>query len=404
MDWVEQVDDDIEQQLILWRRHLHAHPELSFQEHETTALIADLLQQWDIPFERPLETGVVATIRGSLPGPTVVVRCDIDALPIDEENTFDFKSTIAGRMHACGHDGHTAVQLGLAKIISGLRDEIHGEVRLFFQPAEEVIESGARHFIERRVLTGVDAILGLHLMSDLEVGRISLGNGSIMASMDEFAITVVGSGGHGAFPHQTRDALVMAASLIGELQTLVSRRIDPLQPAVVTVGTLHAGSAFNVISGRAQMTGTVRTLSGPVRDLIEKEMNEIAGQHARALGAEAEVTYQRGNPALVNNQALTEYLKPAALATVGETNLDALPPIMGGEDFAHYAELVPGAFAFIGARNPGVGADRPHHHPRFTIDEAALPIALRYLLNCLERTSSAGSQLPNPTAALHSTR
>jgi len=399
MDWVEHVDDDIEQQLILWRRHLHAHPELSFQEYETTALIMDLLQQWDIPFERPLDTGVVATIKGSKPGPTIVVRCDIDALPIDEENTFDFKSTVAGRMHACGHDGHTAVQLGLAKIVSGLREEIHGEVRLFFQPAEEVIESGARHFIQKGVLTDVDAILGLHLMSDLEVGRISLGGGPIMASMDEFAISVVGSGGHGAFPHQTRDALIISASLIGELQTLVSRRVDPLQPAVVTVGTLHAGTAFNVISGRAQMTGTVRTLSGAVRDLIETEMQDLAGHHAKALGADAEVTYRRGNPALVNNHVLTQYLKPAATDTVGDTNVVAMPPIMGGEDFAHYAEVVPAAFAFIGARNPKVGADRPHHHPRFTIDEAALPIALRYLLNGLERTSSAGSQLPTTTVA-----
>ncbi|MHB8614017.1 MAG: M20 metallopeptidase family protein [Candidatus Dormibacteraceae bacterium] len=402
MDWVERVDGDIEQQLILWRRHLHAHPELSFQEHQTTALIVDLLQQWDIPFERPLETGVVAKIRGSKPGPTVVVRCDIDALPIDEENTFEFRSTVAGRMHACGHDGHTAIQLGLARIVSELRDEIHGEVRLIFQPAEEVIESGARHFIQKGVLTGVDAILGLHLMSDLEVGRISLCDGPIMASMDEFAITVVGSGGHGAFPHQTRDALVIAASLIGELQTLVSRRVDPLQPAVVTVGTLHAGSAFNVISGRAEMTGTVRTLSGAVRDLIETEMQEIAGQHAKALGVDADFIYRRGNPALVNNESLIQYLKPAATATVGEDNLVAMPAIMGGEDFAHYAQLVPGAFAFIGARNPRVGADRPHHHPRFTIDEAALPIALRYLLNGLERTSSAGSQLLTETMASRS--
>jgi amidohydrolase len=398
MDWSERVDEDVEKQLTIWRRHLHAHPELGFEEHQTTALIVDLLQQWDIPFERPLETGVVARIRGSKPGPTIAVRCDIDALPIQEENTFEFASTSVGRMHACGHDGHTAIQLGLAKIVGDLRSEMHGEIRLFFQPAEEVIESGARHFIQKGVLTGVDAILGLHLWSDLEVGMISLRGGEIMASMDEFAITVVGSGGHGAFPHQTRDALVIASTLIGELQTLVSRRVDPLQPAVVTVGTLRAGTAYNVISGQAEMSGTVRTLSKSVQDLLETELQVLATQHASGLGAVATVNYRRGNPALVNNESLIQFLKPAATAAVGADMVVAIPPIMGGEDFAHYAEVIPGAFAFIGARNPRVGADRPHHHPRFTIDERALPIALRYLLNGLERTSSVGGGLPTRSA------
>ncbi len=394
MDWIERVDEDLEQQLVLWRRHLHAHPELSFQEHETTALIADLLQQWDIPFERPLATGVVAKIHGAKPGPTVAVRCDIDALPIQEENAFDFASTTPGHMHACGHDGHTAILLGLAKILSDVRNEIHGEIRLLFQPAEEVVESGARHFIEQGVLTGVDAIVGLHLMSDLSVGKISLRSGAIMASMDEFTITVVGSGGHGAFPHQTRDALVIAASLVGELQTLVSRRVDPLQPAVVSVGAFHAGTVFNVISGRAELCGTVRTLSESVRDLLESETKNIATQHAAALGAVATTTYRRGSPSLVNDESLIELLRPAAVATVSEKMVVSMAPIMGGEDFAHYTRIVPGAFAFIGARNPDVGADHPHHHPRFTIDETALPIGLRFLLNSLERTSSSGAGLP----------
>lgn len=397
MDWTERVDDEVEQQLVIWRRHLHANPELSFQEHETTALIVDLLKKWDVPFERPLQTGVVGTIRGTKPGPTVAVRCDIDALPILEENDFDFASTTAGTMHACGHDGHTAIQLGLAMILSELRNEIHGEIRLLFQPAEEVIESGARHFIDKGVLNGVDAIVGLHLMSDLSVGKISLRGGPVMASMDEFAITVVGSGGHGAFPHQTRDALVIAASLVGELQTLVSRRVDPLQPAVVSVGSLHAGTAFNVISGRAELTGTVRTLNESVRDLLELEMQNIASHHALGLGAAAKVVYKRGSPSLVNDKSLTDFLEPAAVATVGEGMIVQMEPIMGGEDFAHYTQMVPGAFAFIGARNPQVGADKPHHHPRFTIDEASLPIALRYLLNSVERISASDARLPVPT-------
>jgi amidohydrolase len=236
-------------------------------------------------------------------------------------------------------------------------------------------------------------------MSDLGVGKISLRGGAVMASMDEFAITVVGSGGHGAFPHQTRDALVIAASLVGELQTLVSRRVDPLQPAVVSVGSFHAGTVFNVISGRAELTGTVRTLSESVRDLLESEMKNIATQHAASHGAVATVVYRRGSPSLVNDEPLIDFLKPAAVSTVGEKMVVRMEPIMGGEDFAHYTRIVPGAFAFVGARNPSVGADKPHHHPRFTIDEAALPIALRFLLNAVERTSASDTGLPTPTSA-----
>ena len=394
MDWSEHVDEDMEQQLVLWRRHLHAHPELSFQEVKTTALIVDLLEQWGIGYERPLPTGVIATVRGNRPGPTIAVRCDIDALPIREQNTFEFASTIDGCMHACGHDGHTAIELGLVKIVNELKSEVHGEIRFFFQPAEEVIESGARHFIDKGALAGVDAIFGLHLMSDLEVGKIALLGGPLMASMDEFAIAVIGSGGHGAFPHQTRDALVVAASFVGELQTLVSRRVDPLQPAVVTVGSFHAGTAFNVIGGRAELRGTVRTLSEPVRDMIESEMRQLVLQHSSAMGCSGELSYLRGNPSLINDSRLIEWLKPAAASTVGESKTVSFGPIMGGEDFAHYTQKIPGAFAFVGARNPAVGADRPHHHPMFTVDEAALPIALRYLLNALERISTADGGLP----------
>lgn len=395
MDWSENVDEEIEQQLVLWRRHLHAHPELSFEEFETTALIVGLLDDWGVEYERPLPTGVVARIRGSRPGPTVAVRCDIDALPIQEENTFEFASQISGRMHACGHDGHTAVQLGLVKIMNELRNEIHGEIRFLFQPAEEVVASGARHFIEKGVLEGTEAILGLHLISDLEVGKLSVGAGAVMASMDEFGVSVVGTGGHGAFPHQTRDALVVASSLVGELQTIVSRRIDPMQPAVVTVGSIHAGSAFNVIGPRADLRGTVRTLSEKVRDLIEQEMNLIVSNHAAGFGCSGHLEYIRGNPTLVNNTALADVLIPAAAATVGDARVVPFGPIMGGEDFAHYTKRIPGLFAFVGARNPAVGANHPHHHPKFTIDEAALPIALRYMLNALEQTSSAGGGLPS---------
>ena len=394
MDWTESVDDGLVEQLIAWRRALHTNPELSFEEHETTEFIVRHLEAWNIQVERPLPTGVVAHIKGPRPGPTIAVRCDIDALPIQEENQFDFASKRLGVMHACGHDGHTAVLLGLAKVLSEVQSEIRGEVRLLFQPAEEVVESGARQFIEKGVIVGVDAILGLHLMSGIEVGKISLREGAIMASTDRFKITITGSGGHGAFPHQTIDALVIAASLVGELQTLVSRRIDPLEPSVVSVGSFHAGTAFNVISGRAELTGTVRSLSETTRNVLESELKRIAKGHPKAHGATAAVKYERGNPPLVNNAVLVNYLLPSAAAAVGRDNLSSVPPVMGGEDFAHYSQKIPSVFAFVGSRNADVGADFPHHHPRFTVDERSLAIGLRYYLDALERTSSARGALP----------
>lgn len=394
MDWAEHVDEDLESQLVAWRRHLHTNPELSFQEHETTTLIAGLLDEWDIPYDRPLETGVVGHLKGAQPGPTVAVRCDIDALPIQEENTFEFASARAGVMHACGHDGHTAILLGLARTLASQRGEIRGEIRLLFQPAEEVLESGARHFIDAGVLEGVDAVIGLHLISDLETGKISLRGGPIMASTDEFQITITGRGGHGASPHQTVDSLVVAASLVGELQTLVSRRVDPLEPAVVTVGMLHAGTAFNIIPGTARLTGTVRTLSEPIRELIEREMAALATNLARAHGAEAEVVYRRGHPSLANHDQMAEFLKPAAAAAVGADSVVGLKPTMGGEDFAAYSKITPSAFAFIGSRNSELEADFPHHHPRFTVDERALGLGLRFFLESLERTSSTAGELP----------
>jgi len=391
--WSERVDAELEKELVQWRRHLHSKPELSFQEHETTEFIGSLLAGWGIEIDRPLDTGLVGRVRGSEPGPVVAVRADIDALPVQEENDADFASTVSGRMHACGHDGHTAILLGLARTLSELRPQLCGEIRLVFQPAEEVVASGARQFVDVGVLDGVAAMLGLHLWSGLDVGSISLRGGAVMASTDEFRVTVLGSGGHGAMPHQATDSLVIASSLVGELQTLVSRRIDPLDPAVVSVGSFHAGTAFNVIPSAAELTGTVRTLSEPVRALIERELGQIATSHVQAGGARAEVRYLRGNPTLVNDAGLVEVLRPA-LAAVDGVEIVSLPPSMGGEDFAYYSQVVPCVFAFIGARNPEIGADFPHHHPRFSIDERSLGIGLRFFLAGVERLNSCSERLP----------
>ena len=294
MAWSELIDEEVERRMIEWRRHLHRHPELSFQEFKTTEFIAEILAEWDIVAERPLPTGVVARIQGGLPGPRIAVRADIDALPITEQNTFEFASQNPGVMHACGHDGHTAMLLGVTDVLRRLQPQIAGEIVLLFQPAEEQLDGGAQGFLAAGALDGVDAVLGLHLWAGLDTGKVSIRSGPIMASTDEFKITIHGQGGHGAYPHQTADALVAAGYLITQLQTIVSRRIDPLEPAVVTVGTIHAGTAFNVITDRAELTGTVRTHSEPVRDRVSAELERVVTQGLSGLGVTAELRYRRG--------------------------------------------------------------------------------------------------------------
>jgi amidohydrolase len=392
--WTARVDGDLEQQMREWRRHLHAHPELGFEERQTTEYIIHLLGGWHISYERPLETGVVALVRGAASGPTFALRCDIDALPIQEENTFDFASRIPGRMHACGHDAHTAMLLGVAKTLAEIRDELRGEVRLLFQPAEELVSGGAEKFVQAGVLEGVDALVGLHVQSEVDFGTISLREGPVSASDDQFAIEIVGSGGHGAYPHRTVDSLRIAAGLVGELQTLISRRIDPMEPAVLTIGTLHAGTAYNIISSRAEMKGTVRSFSDAVRHQLEQEITSLASGYTRAHGAEAVVRFTHGSPAVINHPELVDFLRPGAAAVVGPDRVLRRPPAMGAEDFAYYCEVVPSAFVQIGARNPESGAPHPHHHPRFTIDERCLGVGLRFYLETLERSSSVGRALP----------
>jgi amidohydrolase len=253
------------------------------------------------------------------------------------------------------------------------------------------------------VLEGVDALVGLHVHGDVDFGTIALREGPVLASDDQFAIEIIGSGGHGASPHLTVDSLRIAASLVGELQTLISRRVDPLEAAVLTVGSLHAGTAYNIVAGRAEMSGTVRTFSSAVRDQLDKELTSLASAYARAHGAEAVVRYTRGSPAVVNHSELVDFLRPAASAVVDPERVLRVPPSMGAEDFAYYCEVVPSAFVQIGARPAEGGARFPHHHPRFTIDERCLGIGLRFYLELLERSSSAGGTVPvlaAPTGAV----
>lgn len=386
------VSHELYEEMRGWRRHLHAHPELGFREYETTAFIRSLLEEWGLPYEAPLPTATVARVCGDIPGPVLVIRADIDALPIQEESIVSYASTRPGVMHACGHDGHTAILLGLAKLLSRSRDTLRGEVRLLFQPAEEPADSGAPKVIESGTLDGAMAIVGLHVRSVMDTGVIALTDGVNLASDDRFDITVVGAGGHGGYPHQTTDALTIAAGLVTQLQTLVSRRVDPMSPAVVSVGSLHAGDAYNVIPGEARMSGTIRTLSPGTRDILESELIGLAKAYAAAHHAKAEVAFYRGTPPLINHSGAVEFVRPAAEAAVGADRVVSLPPRMGGEDFAYYGEHLPSVFAVIGA---GDETSFPQHHPRFDINEEVLAIGLAFFRQIVDRWTNPKTPVPN---------
>lgn len=379
------VDPDLFNYCVEIRRHLHRHPELSFREEKTAEYIMAELGRLGLDGQRVAGTGVYAVIDSGRPGPAVAVRADIDALPVQEENDVPYASTVPGVSHACGHDGHTAILLGLASMLQKYRENIRGMVILLFQPAEESTPGGALPVVESGVLEGVDAILGLHLTTILPTGVVGLRPGPLMASIDSFKVEIIGRGGHGSRPHECIDPIVTGAQLVRSWQGIVSHRVDPLEPVVLTVGTFNAGTAGNVIPQSAVLTGTVRTLSEETRDLVEAEFRRTTEKICEAAGAGVNIGYERGYPVLVNHDKLTGLVGEAAGACP-EVNVLQLPqPIMGSEDFAYYGRLCPAAYFFLGAGNTGKGYIHPNHSPRFDFDEEALPAGVRVFLATLER-------------------
>jgi amidohydrolase len=363
------VPPDIEQEAIAWRRHLHANPELSFEEVETSRYVEETLRSFDgLELSRPTPTSVVASLRGSRPGKVLALRADIDALPIQEETGLDFASTRPGVMHACGHDGHTAMLLGTAKLLAARRDDLAGEVRFLFQHAEEKPPGGARQLVDAGVMNGVDLVVGAHLASIQEAGKVSCRPGPIAAAADTFSAEIRGQGGHAAMPHLTLDPVVVAAQVVTNLQQLVSRVVDPLQSAVVSVTRFHAGTADNIIPEAVELGGTVRTFDpevrAAVREGLERVMRGVTGAH----GATFTLDYVEGYAAVVNDEEAAGRVEAAARAALGDDAIMEAEPIMGGEDFSAYLEKAPGAFFWVGAGGEGAF---PHHHPRFTIDETA---------------------------------
>lgn len=377
----------LQPQLSVWRRQIHQRPELGFQEKITAEFIHQKLTQWGVPHECGVaHTGIVATLTGHQPGPVLAIRADMDALPVHEQNEVDYRSQHDGIMHACGHDGHVAIALGTAYYLSQHPESFAGTVKILFQPAEEG-PGGAKPMIESGVLENpkVDAIIGLHLWNNLPLGTLGVRTGPMMAATELFHCTIHGRGGHGAIPHQTVDSIVVAAQVVNALQTIVSRNIDPLKSAVVTVGKLHAGTALNVIADTAQMSGTIRYFDAAYERFFEERLHQVIGGICQAHGATYSLDYTALYPAVINHPDITEMVRSAALSVV-ETPAGVVPECqtMGGEDMAFFLREVPGCYFFLGSANAARNLNYPHHHPRFDFDETALSTGVEMFVRCVE--------------------
>jgi amidohydrolase len=373
--------EDIREEVVGWRRHLHRNPEISFQEEKTSQFVYETLESFgNLELSRPTKTSVVARLVGDQPGRTLALRADIDALPIQEENEFDFASQNPGAMHACGHDGHTAMLLGTAKLLSGMRDRIEGEVRFLFQHAEELSPGGAEEMAEAGAMDGVDAVIGAHLWSKLQVGKIGVVYGPMMAAPDTFEITIKGRGGHAAMPHQVIDSIAVGAQVVTNLQHVASREIDPLDNVVVSVSKFTGGTTHNIIPDSVEMVGTVRTLAPEVRGRVPEVMERVVKGVTEAHGASYEFRYHLGYRPVINDEEVTSAIEETVREVFGEDALEIMRPNMGGEDFSALQQWAPGTFFLVGAGNEEKGIVHPHHHPRFTIDEDALGYGVRMFL------------------------
>ena len=364
-------------ELVNIRRHLHENPELGFEEVETARFVAEYLERMGLDVTRQVaKTGVVALIRGAKPGKTLAIRADMDALPIQEINEVPYKSKNPGKMHACGHDAHVAAAIGAARILWELRDQLTGNVKFIFQPAEEA-PGGAEPMIAAGVLENptVDAIIGGHVWGGLESGVIEVMSGPTMASSDIIRLTIKGKGGHAAQPHTTIDPVVIACEIVGALQKIVSRQTDPFEPVVISICSFHAGDVFNVIPHTAYLEGTVRTLNNALRQELPKKIEGVIRGVTEAYGATYELNYHFGYPVTVNDTEVTEIVRQAAVSVLGTDKVrTAARASMGGEDFAYFLLKAPGTYLRIGTRNSEKGICQDMHHPRFDIDEAVLEL------------------------------
>lgn len=392
---IREMGERYEEDIIALRRRFHQHPEIGAHEVETSKYVRKQLDAMGVPYrlvegERPyperdgrstfIGTGVIATIRGEAPGAydaegsparRVALRTDMDALRVTERTGVEFASQNDGVMHACGHDCHMAMMLGAVRMLMELRSRLKGEVRVIFQPAEE-ISIGARDMIAAGALEGVDAIYGAHIWSEVDAGTISCEAGPRMAFTDWFRIDIEGVSAHGSMPHKGVDAIVIAAEIVDALQVIVSRRTSPFEPVVITVGEIHGGTARNVMAGSAYLTGTLRTWHASVRDRLIDRVERVAGKTSHAFGADVRFSFEEGNPSVVNDPACAEVARQAVAEVLGEAAVGSYEGTLAGEDYAEYLQHVPGVFVFVGTNNPDVGAVHPQHSCYYTIDESVL--------------------------------
>jgi amidohydrolase len=388
---VAQAAESLRPQLIATRRDFHIHPELSNREERTSRVVAERLRALGLEDVKTgvARYGVTALLKGAKPGPTVAVRADMDALPIQEVNDVPYKSQVPNVKHACGHDAHTTVGLGVAEVLSKMRAEVSGTIKFIFQPAEEGAppgeEGGARLMIKEGALENPRpaAIFGLHTYPQLEAGQVGYHTGGAMASSDRFVITVRGKTSHGAQPHAGVDAVVVAAECVTALQTIRSRRIDPLEPLVISVGSIHGGNRFNIIANEVKMEGTMRTLSEEVRQRAQALMRETLQNTAAAYGATVGLEFEENAAVTYNEPALVEETLPTIRAAVGDKNLVPIKPLMPAEDFSYYQRVVPGFYYFLGVGNRARGITAPWHTADFDIDEESLVVGVKVMSNVL---------------------
>ncbi len=370
--------DRITEQIIEWRHDFHRHPEVAFQEERTSSVIKNFLESLDIPVAVSAKTGLRGVLEGKPGGKTVALRADIDALPLKEEGDKAYISQNPKAAHCCGHDGHMAILMGAVQMLAQRRDSFEGNVVFLFQPSEEKIPGGAKPMVNEGAMAGVDAVFGLHLWAMLPTGKVGIVKGPMMAQPDAFTLVVKGKGGHGSMPQQTVDSILVASQIIVNMQSIVSRNLDPLKPGVVSFGTIEGGTIYNIIPAEVKLTGTVRTFDPDIKALIKTRLQEIAEGTAKTFGASIELSYEDGYPAVVNDDAMVDFVLDVTKKTLGEESITPIDPVMGGEDFAYFLKEVPGAFLFLGA---GEGEVFPHHHPAFDIDDNALPIGTQLMTN-----------------------
>ena len=369
---------EINEYIVQIREYFHEYPELSFKEYKTADKIEEELKAMGLEPKRITETGIIADIKGK-GNKTVAIRADIDALPVTEENKVPYVSRNEGVMHACGHDTHIAMLLGAAKMLIADKEKLNGNIRLIFQPAEELPPGGAVDMIKNGALDNVDYIIGQHIMGFMPAGHVAIYYKEMMANADEFDITVHGKGGHGSAPQDAVDTVYITAHLVEMLNTIVSREIDPMEAAVITVGTINAGYRYNIIAAHSKLTGTVRTFNLEVQKKIIKRIKDILEGLKSTYGIEYEYNYKKGYPVLINNEKISRDIEEAAEKIVGKKNIEHPKPNMGGEDFAYYLEKIPGAYYFFGASNIKKGINSPNHSPTFDADEDQLYTGARIL-------------------------